>query len=138
MIFICYYYYRHNYFLLSVVRGGLDGSPSAVLQSSQTQQRCVLSKGVDNRTLGCYNVNSGSGHGTYPVRKEKIMKWSRGSLGTSLGGRIIRTRRGRRKPYCKNCIHCLLTEHGTEMYCKKYKRFKSIRQSKKPSCLVAR
>lgn len=60
------------------------------------------------------------------------------NFGVSMCGRIEYTRRKPRKAYCKNYIHCLLTEHGTEMYCKKYKRFKSIRQSKKPSCLVAR
>jgi|GEM_PF-3344531 len=53
------------------------------------------------------------------------------NFGVSMCGRIEYTRRKPRKAYCKNCIHCLLTEHGTEMYCKKYKRFKSIRQSKK-------
>nr|DAV58812.1 MAG TPA: hypothetical protein [Caudoviricetes sp.] len=48
MIFICYYNYRQCYLLRGAVRGGLDGSPSAVLQSSQTQQRCGVSKGVDS------------------------------------------------------------------------------------------
>nr|DAP30631.1 MAG TPA: hypothetical protein [Caudoviricetes sp.] len=59
MIFICYYYYRHNYFLLGVVRGGLDSSPSAVLQSSQSQQRCGISQMVDKLSMLCYNVSSG-------------------------------------------------------------------------------
>lgn len=53
-------------------------------------------------------------------------------------GRIVHTRRGRRKPYCKNCIHGLLTENGKEIYCKKRKRFKSVNQVKKPSCLETR
>nr|DAT38111.1 MAG TPA: hypothetical protein [Caudoviricetes sp.] len=30
-----------------MVRGGLDSLPSAVLQFSQTKQRCSVSKGVD-------------------------------------------------------------------------------------------
>lgn len=53
-------------------------------------------------------------------------------------GKIEYTRRKSRKAYCKNCIHCLLTEHHKEMYCKKYNRFKSIKQAKKPSCFTAR
>jgi len=57
-----------------VVRGGLDGSPSAVLQSSQTQQRCVLSKGVDNRTLGCYNVSSGGATELALLKGENYVK----------------------------------------------------------------
>jgi len=60
------------------------------------------------------------------------------NFGVSMCGRIVHTRRGRRKPYCKNCIHGLLTENGKEIYCKKRKRFKSVNQVKKPSCLVAR
>jgi len=60
------------------------------------------------------------------------------NFGVSMCGRIEYTRRKSKKAYCKNCIYCLLTEHHKEMYCKKYKRFKSINQSKKPSCFIAR
>lgn len=135
MIFMCYYCYRHNYFLLGVVRAGLTACPR-LCYNPHKPSNGAWSANVLTTDSQCATMWVVVEPQNLLCRKEKIM--ARRNFGVSMCGRIEYTRSKPRKAYCKNCIHCLLTEHCTEMYCKKYKRFKSIRQSKKPSCLIAR
>ena len=65
-----------------------------------------------------------------------MAKWSKGTHGVSMGGRIEHTRRKPKKEYCKGCKHCSYSANGTQMFCKKHKRFSSVWKTSERKCYV--
>lgn len=53
-----------------------------------------------------------------------------------MGGRIEHTRRKPKREYCKGCKYCSYSANGTQMFCKKYKRFSSVLKTSERKCYV--